>query len=100
MNKAPTVSVIMIFFNLETFLKEAIESVRAQTYEDWELLLIDDGSIDGSSSIALDFAKLDQKKVRYFEHSDHTNRGMSASRNLGIANAKGTYITFLDGDDV
>ena len=66
----------------------------------WELMLVDDGSADGSTDIALQYANQYPKKVRYFEHDGHQNRGASASRNLGISHAKGQYIALLDADDV
>ena len=94
------VSVIMIFFNAEKFILEAIESVFAQTYNDWELLLVDDGSNDSSTAIAREWAQRYPQKVRYLEHDNHQNRGMSTSRNLGIHHAIGEYIAFLDADDV
>jgi len=94
------VSCIIIFYNAEKFLKEAIESVFAQTYKNWELLLVDDGSTDDSTTIALNYAEQYPEKVCYFEHEGHQNRGMSAARNLGIHNAKGNYIAFLDADDI
>jgi glycosyltransferase involved in cell wall biosynthesis len=100
MNRKPLVSTVMIFFNEEKFLPEAIASVFAQTYENWELLLVDDGSTDDSTEIALRYAEECPTKVRYLEHSGHRNRGASAARNLGISNAKGEYIAFLDADDV
>ena len=100
MNRKPLVSTVMIFFNEEKFLPEAIESVFAQTYENWELLLVDDGSTDASTEIALRHAEQCPEKVRYLEHDGHHNRGASAARNLGISNAKGNYIAFLDADDV
>jgi glycosyltransferase involved in cell wall biosynthesis len=96
----PLVSVITIFLDEERFIQEAIESVVAQRYDNWELLLVDDGSTDRSTQIALRYAERYPEKVRYLEHPGHENRGMSASRNLGIANAKGEYIAFLDADDV
>jgi glycosyltransferase involved in cell wall biosynthesis len=100
MSDAPRVSCIMIFLNAEPFIREAIQSVFAQTYHDWELLLVDDGSTDGSTAIARYFAQRHPAKVRYFEHPGHQNLGMSASRNLGLANARGRYLGFLDADDV
>jgi glycosyltransferase involved in cell wall biosynthesis len=100
MSRAPLVSVVTIFFNSEKFIQEAIESVLAQTYDNWEFLLVDDGSIDGSREIALQYAQEYPRNVRYLEHPGHRNRGMSASRNLGIRNAKGEYLAFLDSDDV
>lgn len=94
------VSSIIIFLDEERFLEEAIQSVFAQTYENWELLLVDDGSTDRSSEIARSYAKQYPDKVRYLEHEGHQNRGMSAARNLGVHHARGQYIAFLDADDV
>lgn len=97
---APLVSVITIFLNAERFLEEAIQSVLAQTYGHWELLLVDDGSTDGSTAIARAHAARDPARVRYLQHPAHANRGMSASRNLGLREARGEYVAFLDADDV
>jgi glycosyltransferase involved in cell wall biosynthesis len=100
-NKKPLVSCIIIFFNAgEKFFIEAIDSIFAQTYDNWELFLADDGSTDESTSIALKYAQKYPGKVHYLEHKQHQNRGMSATRNLGIRHAKGEYIAFLDADDV
>ncbi len=100
MNK-PLVSVVIIFLNAgKIFFEEAIASVFAQTYENWELLLVDDGSIDISTAIAQQYAQQYPDRIRYLEHEAHQNRGMSASRNLGIHQAKGEYIAFLDADDI
>jgi glycosyltransferase involved in cell wall biosynthesis len=96
----PLVSVVAIFLNAERFLDEAIRSVIAQTYPSWELLLVDDGSSDGSSAIARNYAEREPDRVRYLEHPGHENRGMSASRNLGLRNARGKYLALLDADDV
>ena len=96
----PLVSVITIFLDEQKFIGEAVESVLAQSYDNWELLLVDDGSTDESTDIALRYAERYPEKVRYLEHPGHENRGRSATRNLGIANAKGEYIAFLDADDV
>ncbi|NNE94547.1 MAG: glycosyltransferase family 2 protein [Acidimicrobiales bacterium] len=94
----PTVSVIIIFFNEVAFLGQAIESVRRQTFTDWELILVDDGSTDGSSDVAT--AASDDPRISYITHPGFANRGMSASRNLGVRNARGRYVSYLDGDDV
>lgn len=96
----PTVSVIIIFWNAEPFLAEAVASVVSQTYPDWELLLVDDGSTDGSTALAQHLVARDPQRMRYLEHPGHANRGMSATRNLGIAHARGAYLAFLDADDV
>ncbi len=100
MNPPALVSVIIIFLNGEAFIEEAIASVFAQTYSTWELLLVDDGSTDGSSVIAQQYAQQYPDKVRYLEHDAHQNRGMSAARNLGICHANSDYIGFLDADDL
>ena len=100
-NSKPLVSCIIIYLNAgEKFFVEAIESVFAQTYDNWELLLADDGSTDESTSIALQYTQQYPDRVRYLEHEGHQNRGMSATRNLGIRHAKGEYIALLDADDI
>ncbi len=100
MGPKPLVSVTIIFFNAEQFLRDAVESVLAQTYANWELLLVDDGSADRSTELALGYARTHPGKVRYLEHDGHRNLGMSASRNLGIRHSKGEYLGLLDADDV
>ena len=100
MNKYALVSVIIICLNGEKFLNEAIESVLAQSYKDWELLIVDDGSTDKSTEITRQYTHQYPKKIRYLEHANHQNRGMSASRNLGIRHAQGQWIAFLDADDI
>jgi glycosyltransferase involved in cell wall biosynthesis len=98
---AGLVSVNMPFFNTrESFLVEAIESVKTQTYDSWELILIDDGSDRPLSDFAKDFAATHLGKIRYLEHDQHRNLGISASRNLGLSAARGEFIAFLDADDV
>lgn len=100
MSSKPLVSIITPFFNTEKFLEEAIVSVLAQTYDNWELLLVDDGSTDSSTEIAQKYSRKYPDKVRYLQHEGHQNLGKSTSRNLGINNAKGEYISFLDADDI
>ncbi len=100
MSTKPLISGVMIFLNGEKFIEEAIASVFAQTYENWELLLVDDGSTDNSTAIAQKYAEKYPEKVRYLEHPNHQNLAKSVSRNLGTRNAKGDYIAFLDADDV
>lgn len=94
------VSAIIIFLNEERFIEEAIDSVLSQGYQNWELLLVDDGSTDGSSAIARRYAAGFPGKIRYLDHPGHQNRGMSASRNLGVRHARGAYVAYLDADDV
>lgn len=99
MSWTPLVSVITIFRDAERFLRDATDSVFAQSYGNWELLLVDDGSVDGSTTMAFALAAADSRRVRVLQHEGHQNRGMSRSRNLGIAHAKGEVVTFLDADD-
>jgi len=97
---APEISVVLIFFNSERFLAEAIESVLAQSFADFELILVDDGSTDGSTAVALGYAERFPGRVRYLTHEGRSNRGMAASRNRGAAVARGNFLAFLDSDDV
>lgn len=94
------VSVIIPFRNAERFLSEAIESVLAQTCSDWELILVDDGASDRSSQIAQDYVTGSNRKIRYVRHDGHRNRGVTASRNLGVRSSTGEFLAFLDSDDV
>jgi glycosyltransferase involved in cell wall biosynthesis len=98
--RPPRVSVVIIYLNPGDFLDEAIASVEAQTHEDWELLLVDDGSSDQGPAVARRHAERRPDRIRCLEHPGHANLGMSASRNLGAAHATGEYVTFLDADDV
>ena len=96
----PLVSIIICFLNEENFLGEAVISVLEQDYKNWELILIDDGSTDNSTSIALDFEKSFSGKIHYRDHQNHKNKGLSASRNEGIRKSRGDLIAFLDADDI
>ena len=96
---APRVSVISIFYNASAYLSEAIDSVLNQSFRDFELLLVDDGSTDESTSIAQGFAASDPDRIRYLSHPGKVNRGMSATRNLGLSAARGEFVAFIDADD-
>ena len=100
MSTRSLVSVVIICYNGEQFLAEAIDSVIAQTYNNWELFLVDDGSSDRSVTIMQEYVTRYPDKIRYLQHPKHQNRGQNASRNLGITHAKGKYIALLDCDDV
>jgi glycosyltransferase involved in cell wall biosynthesis len=84
MNNNHQVSVITIFLNAEKFIQEAVESVFAQTYSNWVLLLVDDGSTDASTEIARRFAEQHPDKVRYLEHDSHKNRGVMVIGGIGL----------------
>jgi glycosyltransferase involved in cell wall biosynthesis len=99
----PLVSVVVPIWNAERFLAEAIESVIAQTWPDWELLLVDDGSTDRSPETARRYAEPyagSSGKIRCLEHPGRANRGESATRNLGLQAGNGDLFAFLDADDV
>jgi glycosyltransferase involved in cell wall biosynthesis len=89
------ISIIIPTYNRMTYLFRAIESVLYQTYIDWELIIIDDGSTDKTKEHVLELIKINNK-VRYVKTP---NRGVSAARNLGINISKGKFIAFLDSDD-
>ena len=95
----PRVSVISIFYNASAYITEALESVLEQSFQDFELLLVDDGSTDESSEVAQAYAARYGPKVRCLQHPGNTNRGMSATRNLGLSEARGEFVAFIDADD-
>lgn len=90
------VSVIVPIYNSEKYISECIESILNQTYENFELILIDDGSKDSSGDICKKYEYQD-KRVRYIYKE---NGGVSSARNYGISCAKGDYIVFVDSDDI
>lgn len=97
---SPLVSVVTAFYNEERFLEETIVSVVNQTYGNWELILVDDGSPDKSRAIASDYAARYPGKIILLHHPGYVNQGVCKSRNLGVAAAKGEYVAYLDADDV
>lgn len=99
-SEEPLVSVVLCFYNEKDFLEEAIQSVWSQTYKNWELLLVDDGSDDQSSEIAKAHVAQNPGRIFYVDHPYHQNKGLSASRNAGIKKCRGSYVAFLDADDV
>ena len=99
MKPAPRVTVVVIVRDGERFLGEALESIAAQHYSDWETVVVDDGSRDGSRAVAEAFASRMPGRFRVAMHEAGANLGMSASRNLGISLARGEFVTFLDHDD-
>lgn len=96
MTTVPRVSVVMSVFNDEAYLAEAVESVLGQTFTDFEFLIVNDGSSDGSANILQDFAAKDDR-VRIIEQD---NQGLTKALNRGLAEATGEFIARMDGDDV
>ena len=91
----PKISVIVPVYNVEQYLPRCIDSILAQTFTDFELLLIDDGSTDNSSAICDEYARRDSR-VSVFHKK---NGGVSSARNVGICEAKGEFACFVDSDD-
>ena len=95
----PAVSVLMPMFNAARYVAEAIESVRAQTFDRWELIIVDDGSTDDSYAIGRRYAEREPDKIRLFQHPDCANHGLSRTLNYAAARAASSYVAFLDADD-
>lgn len=91
----PKVSIIVPVYNTERFLPQCLDSILAQTYSDWECLLIDDGSTDNSGKICDEYSVKDGRFRVYHEE----NHGVSTARNIGLANAGGEWLAFADADD-
>ena len=91
----PKISVIVPVYNVEKYLPRCIDSILSQTFTDFELLLIDDGSPDNCGKICDEYAAKDSR-VRVFHKP---NGGVSSARNLGLDNARGEWIAFIDSDD-
>ncbi|MFI7541116.1 CDP-glycerol glycerophosphotransferase family protein [Actinoplanes sp. NPDC049599] len=90
------VSVIVPIYNVEPFLRDCLDSLRAQTYTALQVLMVDDGSTDGCAAIAEEFAAADPR----FELIRQANAGLSAARNVAVPVARGEYLAFVDSDDV
>ena len=93
--KDPLVTVIVPVYNTKEYLDQCINSILVQTYAELEVLIIDDGSTDGSGTICDSYAAGD-KRIQVF---NGPNRGLSAARNIGLQNCKGRWVTFIDSDD-
>ena len=91
----PVISIIMPVYQTGSYLEEAVRSVQAQTFPDWELLLIDDGSTDGGGALC-DALAAEEARIRVFHQE---NRGVSSARNKGLAEARGEYFCFVDSAD-
>ena len=89
------ISVIIPVYNVEKFLAECVDSVLAQTYTDWEAILVDDGATDASGAMCDAYAAKDPR-IRVIHRE---NGGLSAARNTGLKAARGEYVYFLDSDD-
>ncbi len=91
----PKLSIVVPVYNVEEYLKRCVLSILNQTFSDWEMILVDDGSKDDSSAICDDYAQK-EKRIRVI-HKE--NGGLSSARNAGLKEAKGEYVGFVDSDD-
>ena len=91
----PKVSIIIPIYNVEIHLDKCISSIINQTYQNIEIILINDGSTDGSENICLKYASFDQR-IKYFYKQ---NGGLSSARNFGLNKFSGDYVLFVDSDD-
>ena len=96
-SNTPKVSVLIATFNREHFIVETIESVKKQTFTDWEMIIVDDASTDNTERVVKDFIGGDSR-IKYFKNK--INLGISKSRNRGLSFATGTYVAPLDSDDI
>jgi glycosyltransferase involved in cell wall biosynthesis len=99
MSNETLISVIMASYNHAPYIGQAIESVLAQSYPNWELLIIDDGSTDNSVALITGYTAKD-KRIRLFFHDSRSNKGLPETLKLGLAHATGTYTAFLESDDL
>ena len=97
MSKLPLVSAIVTCYNRQAYLGEALDSILAQRFTDYEIVLVDDGSTDDSARIAAEYAERHGERVRYHRQD---NRGAAAAKNTGVQLAAGRYLSFLDSDDI
>lgn len=95
MGRKKLISVLMPVYNNGDYVSDAIQSVQSQSYTDWELVIINDGSTDHTEMMILPF--LEDKRIRYYSHD---NQGQATARNRGFLHCTGDYIAFLDGDDL
>ncbi|WP_455485180.1 glycosyltransferase family 2 protein [Gemella sp.] len=89
------ISIVIPVYNAEKYLEQCLNSIKNQTYKNFEVILVNDGSIDHSESICMDFVKVDTR----FKYFTKVNGGASSARNFGLDNVTGDYITFIDADD-
>ncbi len=99
MSDHPVVTVYISSYNHARYLPETIDSVLTQSFQDFELLILDDGSTDNSHEILSEYQQRYPAKIRYMWHENHGNRGISYSCNVALAQARGTYFTWLGSDD-
>ena len=99
MPESPRVSVFIASYNHAQFLPECLDSILTQTFQDFEIVVVDDGSTDGSHEILIDYQQRFPEKILYYWHPGQVNKGISASCNLAISKARGEYLAWIGSDD-
>ena len=99
MSNRPLVTIIVPAYAAEKHISQALESIKAQSYSQWELLVVEDAFLDKSEIIVREFSqRFPHKRIQYIRHK--RNKGIAATRNTGMRVARGKYIAFLDHDDI
>lgn len=94
----PLISIVIPAYKAERFIRETLDSIATQTFTSWEAIVIEDGTHDGTEAIVQDFARTVSQPVIFLRHE--VNQGLPATRNTGIAKARGEWIALLDSDDI
>lgn len=92
------VSIITASYNYENYIRETIESVIAQTFENWEMIIVDDGSTDNSVEVIKSYAAKDER-IKLFQHENGVNKGLAETLKTGIRYASGEWVAFVESDD-
>lgn len=95
----PLVSIIIPTFNRVHLIEETLDSILSQTYKQWECIIVDDGSSDGTDKVVLEYCKKDAR-FQYYKRPDSKTKGANACRNYGFEISKGDYINWFDDDDI
>ena len=98
MANSTKISIITTSYNYENYIKETIESVQAQTYKDWEMIIVDDGSTDNSVDVIKSYVEKDSR-IKLFQHENCQNKGLCESLKLGITKSQGDWLIILESDD-
>lgn len=98
MQDSRLISIITASYNYENYIKETIESVLSQTYTNWELIIVDDGSKDNSVEVIKSYCEKDSR-IKLFQHEGGVNKGLAETIKVGVSKAQGEWIAFLESDD-
>ncbi|GGW60251.1 glycosyltransferase involved in cell wall biosynthesis [Winogradskyella epiphytica] len=99
MSTQSLVSIIMPVYNRANLIADTLDSIKAQSYLNWECLIIDDGSTDKTENVVVNYRHLD-KRIKFYKRSDAKPKGANACRNIGLNKAQGDYVVFFDSDDL